>query len=108
MCAGVAAREYNACVFRGEIKKHGLANAPMGVLPTGATKSVILEDVVTTEGSVRQCLANMVSHKFISPNLCWTQIPILAVVDRRIEKEKLLSVSSLFTEDEIRQRLLEP
>jgi len=103
LCAGMVGAAYLSCeatVFRGEKKEHGLGSEPIGNLPRPIKKEiVILEDVVTTESSVKECLELMSHYNHRAT------IRIVSVVDRRADKDKTLSICSLFTEESIRAAL---
>ena len=86
-------------VIRGEKKNHGLGNKPIGDTAPIGTPLVILEDVVTTEGSVKECIMHCLDQGFT------VEVPHIAVVvDRRRKEDVTLECHSLFTEADIRQR----
>ena len=87
-----------ATIFRGEQKKHGLKSAPIGPVPDEDAVIIILEDVVTTEGSIRECLEQVKQCGWSAGK----KIEMLTVVDRRLEADKSLPISSLFNEHIIR------
>lgn len=100
MCAAYTAVMCRpSTVIRGENKKHGLGNKPIGELGAQGAPLVILEDVVTTEGSVKECIMHCFDHGYA------VDVPHIAVVvDRRKEEDVTLKCHSLFTEADIRQR----
>ena len=85
-------------VFRGEKKDYGLKSAPIGPIPEEDSVLVLLEDVVTTESSIRECL-DQVGEREWSGN---KDIIIMSVVDRRLSSYTNLEVHSLFDEETIR------
>jgi orotate phosphoribosyltransferase len=103
----LCAQYLHSTVFRGEKKEHGLGNEPIGRVPEEFNHFMILEDVVTTESSVRACLDEIVTHYYAREESL-ENIPVFCVVDRRQEEDiKLKNVYALFTEKEILERIKE-
>jgi orotate phosphoribosyltransferase len=104
-CTSMMKYGFDPIIFRSQDKTYGLGSIPIGQCSEPPGKFAILEDVITTEGSVRECLDAMVNSGLIDAGE-EENIPIFVIVDRRKKEfQKLKKVYSLFTEEEIREYL---
>ena len=108
LCSGFCAAQFGesrATIFRGEKKEHGLGNDAIGPIPSSDDRLVILEDVVTTESSVKECLDCITKLDKRTSYVIGGCVDIVAVVDRRRRQDRSLEVFSLFDEEVIRNSI---
>ena len=105
LCAGYISSNTNsrAAVLRSETKEHGLQGELIGEKPSLGRHIIILEDVVTTGGSVIECL-NLLKKSIKEKDL--RVGGILTIVDRREDPTQNiegLPVVSVLTEKDLKE-----